>query len=109
VGAGTSPAAVGGVLALIALFLPGILLLVGLIPFWDKLRQKAWAQAALVGANAAVVGLLLSALIHPVWTHGIQTYTDFGIGLLAFFALHRYKVSAWLVVLSCGIVGYFFY
>jgi len=108
-GAGTNPAAVGGVLALVAIFLPGLLLLIGLLPFWGVIRQKQWAQAGLTGANAAVVGLLIAALIHPVWTHGIQTVTDLGIGFLAFFALYRYKLPAWLVVLSCGVAGYIFY
>jgi len=108
-GAGTTPAAVGGVLALVAIFLPGLLLLIGLLPFWGVIRQKQWAQAGLTGANAAVVGLLIAALIHPVWTHGIQTVTDLGIGFLAFFALYRYKLPAWLVVLSCGVAGYIFY
>ncbi|MGZ0656030.1 chromate efflux transporter [Coraliomargarita sp. W4R53] len=109
VGAGTSPAAVGGILALIAIFLPGLLLLIGLLPFWSIIRQKKWAQAGLTGANAAVVGLLIAALIHPVWTHGIQTITDFGIGFLAFFALYRYKLPAWLVVIGTGVLGYIFY
>jgi chromate transporter len=64
-GAGTSPAAIGGLLALVAIFLPGMLLLIGLLPYWGIIRQKKWAQAGLSGANAAVVGLLLATLIHP--------------------------------------------
>lgn len=104
-GAGTSPAAIGGVLALVAIFLPGMLLLVGLLPFWGILRHKQWAQAGLSGANAAVVGLLLAALIHPVWTHGIQSLADFGIGLTAFVALQKFKSPAWAVVLGCGALG----
>lgn len=105
VGGGTTPAAIGGVLALIAIFLPGLLLLVGLLPYWDAIRHRVWAQAALTGANAAVVGLLLAAFIDPVWTHGIHSLTDFAIGLVAFFALYRDKAPAWLVVLSCGALG----
>jgi chromate transporter len=108
-GGGTTPAAIGGILALIAIFLPGMLLLIGLLPYWNTIRQQTWAQGALAGTNAAAVGLLLSALIHPVWTHGIQTLADFGIGILAFLALSRFKLPAWLVVLGCGIAGYFFY
>lgn len=105
VGGGTNPALIGGVLALVAIFLPGMLLLIGLLPFWGVIRQKQWAQAGLRGANAAVVGLLLAALIHPVWTHGIQSTTDLGIGLLAFLALYRFQLPAWMVVLGCGSVG----
>ena len=104
-GAGTSPAAIGGLLALLAIFLPGMLLLIGLLPYWGIIRQKKWAQAGLSGANAAVVGLLLATLIHPVWTQGIQGVTDLGIGLLAFLALCR-KAPAGLVVLCCGVAGY---
>ncbi len=109
VGGGTSPAIMGGLFALVAIFLPGMLLLIGLLPFWDRIRPKQWAQAGLGGANAAVVGLLLAALIDPVWTHGIQTLKDLGIGLLAFFALYQFKTPAWLVVLSCGLLGYLFF
>lgn len=109
IGAGTTPAAVGGILALVAIFLPGLLLLIGLLPFWGILRQKQWAQAGLCGANAAVVGLLLAALIHPVWTHGIKTITDLSIGIIAFIALYRYQSPAWLVVIGSGIAGYIFY
>jgi chromate transporter len=58
----------GGALALIAIFLPSFLLVVGVLPFWDALRTRAAFQAALRGINAAVVGLLLAALYHPVWT-----------------------------------------
>lgn len=109
IGGGTSPVWLGGLFALGAIFLPGILLLLGLLPFWSIIREKQWAQSALTGANAAVVGLLLAALIDPVWTHGIHTIGDFGIACLAFLALYRYKLPAWLVVLGCGACGYFFY
>lgn len=109
VGGNTSPALLGGILALIAIFLPGLLLLVGLLPFWNTIREKQWAQAALTGANAAVVGLLVAALIHPVWTHGIQSPADALIGLVAFIALSRFQTPAWLLVICCGMVGYIFY
>ncbi|MDQ8193040.1 chromate transporter [Coraliomargarita sp. SDUM461004] len=109
IGAANSPAAMGGILALIAIFLPGLLLLVGLLPFWGKLRSLQWAQSALHGAGATVVGLLLAALIHPVWTHGIQSWSDFAIALLAFLALYKYNFPAWAVVIGSGIAGYIFY
>jgi chromate transporter len=101
----TSPHWIGGVGALVAIFLPGMLLLVGLLPLWNKFRNKVWAQAGLTGANAAVVGLLLAAFIHPVWSHGIQRWPDILLAAVAFIALTRFKTPAWLVVLGCGACG----
>jgi len=101
----TQPYFLGGLGALIAIFLPGLLLLLGLLPYWNKLRDRPWAKAGLTGANAAVVGLLLAALINPVWPHGIHSLVDFTIGTIAFIALYRFKTSAWIVVLSCGIAS----
>lgn len=101
----TQPYFLCGLGALVVIFLPGLLLLVGLLPYWNKLRERKWAKAGLVGANAAVVGLLLAALINPVWPHGIHTLADFAIGALAFIALYCFKARAWLVVLSCGIAS----
>jgi chromate transporter len=106
IGAGTHPAWLGGIGALIALFLPGMLLLIGLLPFWNQFRHRLWAQAGLMGANAAVVGLLLTAFITPVWTHGITSWLDLLIASAAFYALYKYKAPAWLVVLSCGVAGF---
>jgi len=102
----TSPHWIGGAIALIAIFLPGMLLLIGLLPLWNNFRNKVWAQAGLIGANAAVVGLLLAALINPVWAHGVHRWTDVVLALGAFIALSRFKVAAWLVVLSCAACGY---
>ncbi|MGJ8654042.1 MAG: chromate efflux transporter [Opitutaceae bacterium] len=102
----TNPYWLGGLGALIAIFLPGMLLLIGLLPFWNKLRDRKWAKAGLIGANAAVVGLLLAALINPVWPHGIQTWKHFILAAVAFIALYRFKTPSWLVVLSCGLIGF---
>ena len=66
-------------LALVAIFLPSFLLVIGALPFWDALRRRPQAQAALRGVNAAVVGLLLAALYHPVWTSAILTPADFAL------------------------------
>ena len=101
----THPQWIGGLIALVAIFLPGMLLLAGLIPVWNQLRNKAWAQAGIIGANAAVVGLLAAALIDPVWSHGIQGWADGLIAAIAIVALYR-KVPAWLVVFICGGCGY---
>jgi chromate transporter len=102
----TSPHWIGGAIALLAIFLPGMLLLIGLLPLWNTFRNKVWAQAGLIGANAAVVGLLFAALINPVWAHGVQRWTDIVLATGAFIALSRFKAPAWLVVLSCAACGY---
>jgi chromate transporter len=88
----------GGLVCLVAIFLPSFLLVVGALPFWDALRQSSEVQSALRGINAAVVGLLLAALYTPVWTSAIFTPWDFAIGLLAFLLLAFWRVPPWLVV-----------
>ena len=97
----------GGIGALIAIFLPGMLLIAALLPTWDRFRDKIWAQAGMVGANAVVVGLLLAAFVTPVWAHGIQDVPDFVLAAAAFVALYRLKLPAWAVVLGCGACGWF--
>jgi chromate transporter len=94
----------GGLICLVAIYLPTFLLLVGVLPFWDGLRQRAGVQAALRGVNAAVVGLLLAALYTPVWTSAINGPRDFAVGVTAFLALQLWKVSPWLVVVAGAIV-----
>ena len=89
----------GAVVALVAIFLPSFLLIVGALPFWDSLRGRADFQAALRGINAGVVGLLLAALYQPVWTSAIRRPADVGLALAAFGLLALWKAPAWLVVL----------
>lgn len=89
----------GGLLCLGAIFLPSFLLLVGALPFWDALRRRAAVQAALLGINAAVVGLLLAALYRPVWTGAVFGPADFALGLIAFLLLALWGVPPWLVVI----------
>ncbi|MGH8666548.1 MAG: chromate efflux transporter, partial [Burkholderiales bacterium] len=72
----------GAVLCIVAIFLPGFLLMVGVVPYWNRLRRLAPVRSALAGVNAAVVGLLLAALYHPVWTSAIQAPADFALGLV---------------------------
>jgi len=93
----------GGLLCLVAIFLPSFLLVVGALPLWSRLRGAAWAQSALAGINAAVVGLLLAALYSPVWTSAIFTVTDFIIALAAFAALFL-RTPSWLVVIAGAII-----
>jgi chromate transporter len=95
----------GAMLALVAIFLPSFLLVIGALPFWDVLRAAPVFQSALKGINAAVVGLLLSALYNPVWTSAIHSPADFGLGLIAFGLLMFWKCSPWLVVVLTALGG----
>ena len=96
---------VGGVVSLLAVFAPSFFLIVGALPFWEQLRRHRRIQAALLGVNAAVVGLLLAALYQPVWTSAIYGVGDFGLALLALVALRFWRLPPWLVVISCGVLG----
>lgn len=95
----------GGVIALLAIFVPSFLLIFGALPFWANLRKSPRTQAALAGVNAAVVGLLLAALYQPVWTSAVFTGYDAALALLALIALTVWKLPPWLVVLGCGVLG----
>jgi chromate transporter len=95
----------GASLALVAIFLPSFLLVIGALPFWDVLRTMPVFQSALKGINAAVVGLLLAALYKPVWTSAIYSPADFGLGLVAFGLLMFWKCPPWLVVLLTAAGG----
>ena len=95
----------GAMLALAAIFLPSFLLIAGALPFWNLLRSVPRFQSALKGINAAVVGLLLTALYRPVWTSAIYSSADFGLGLTAFGLLMFWKCPPWLVVVLTAIGG----
>jgi chromate transporter len=96
---------VGGVICLIAIFLPSFLLVIGALPFWEQLRRRPAAQAALRGVNAAVVGLLLAALYQPVWTVGITNAADFALASAAFLLLFMWQTPPWLVVILSAAGG----
>ncbi|MCC6889642.1 MAG: chromate efflux transporter, partial [Hyphomicrobiales bacterium] len=96
---------IGATLCLVAIFLPSFLLVIGALPFWDQLRRHPRAQSILSGVNAAVVGLLLAALYHPVWTAGILNGADFALACGAFLLLFMWKTPPWLVVLLSAIGG----
>ncbi len=98
-------ALVGAVLALIAVFAPGFLLLVGMLPFWDTFRRRAGAQALMRGANAAVVGILGAALYQPVWTTAILGPYEFALALTGFMLLEKWKAPSWAVVVLSGLGG----
>jgi chromate transporter len=95
----------GAALGLIGIFLPGILVLLGTLPFWDSFRQRAGAQAMMRGVNAAVVGLLGAALYNPVWTSSVKAPGDFGIALVGFVLLMAWRAPPLLVVVISALSG----
>jgi chromate transporter len=95
----------GAALCLAAIFLPGLLLVLGVLPFWVSLGRAALMPAGLRGVNAAVVGVLLSALYDPVWTKGIGGPADFALALVAFALLVIWKAPSWGVVLVSAAGG----
>jgi len=95
----------GAVICLVGVFLPGLLLVFGALPFWDALRTRPVAQAAMRGANAAVVGILGAALYEPVWTSAILRSYDFALALLGFLLLTVWKAPPWIVVLLLAVGG----
>jgi chromate transporter len=94
----------GAVISLIAIFLPGILVLMGTSPFWETFRRRSDAQAIMRGINAAVVGLLGAALYNPVWTSAVKTPGDFGLALVGFVLLTAWQASP-LVVVAISALG----
>jgi chromate transporter len=95
----------GAVLGLLAIFLPGVLILVGTLPFWEGFRKRTAAQAAMRGVNAAVVGLLAAALYNPVWTSAVRTPADFAVALVGFVLLTVWRTAPLLVVLFSALAG----
>ncbi|MFG1417255.1 chromate efflux transporter [Xanthobacter sp. V0B-10] len=95
----------GAALALVAVFLPGLLLVTGMLPFWDGLRARPAAQAAMRGANAAVVGILGAALYDPVWTGAVHAPADFALALAGFLLLTRWQAPPVLVVALLAGIG----
>lgn len=95
----------GAILSLIAIFLPGILVLIGTLPFWETIRRRAGAQAMMRGVNAAVVGLLAAALYNPVWTSAVNTGGDFGLALVGFVLLTIWRAPPLIVVVISAVGG----
>lgn len=89
----------GALVCLLAIFLPSFLLVIGVLPFWQALRRRPAAQAALTGVNAAVVGLLLAAFYHPVFTAGILDTDDFALAAVCFLLLAVWRLPQWLIVI----------
>jgi chromate transporter len=95
----------GAALGLIGIFLPGVLILMGTLPFWETFRKRAGAQAVMRGVNAAVVGLLGAALYNPVWTSAVKTPGDFGIALVGFVLLTVWRAPPLVVVIISALGG----
>ncbi|MFC2949849.1 chromate transporter [Virgibacillus sediminis] len=95
----------GGLLATFAIFFPAFLLILGTLPFWDELRSNHRIRAALLGVNAAVVGILISAFYDPIWTSSIFAPIDFALAAVLFTMLVYWKLPPWVVVISGAIGG----
>ena len=97
----------GASMALVALALPGLLLVYGVLPYWDGLRRYAAAQSLMRGATAAVVGILGLALYDPIWTSGVHSPRDFALAVAGFLLLTVWKAPPWIVVLALAGAGTF--
>jgi chromate transporter len=95
----------GAMLGLVAVFLPGLLVLTGTLPFWHSFRRRAGALAVMRGVNAAVVGLLAAALYNPVWTSAVRTPADFGVAATGFVLLTVWHTPPLVVVLISALGG----
>ena len=97
----------GGLIAIVAVFLPSFLLLGAALPYWDSLRSRGRIRCALSGVNAAVVGLLLAVLYSPVWTSTVEDTSDFATVVIAAVLLAMWRLPSWLVVMLAAIAGFF--
>jgi chromate transporter len=95
----------GAALGIVGIFLPGILILLGALPFWDTFRQRAGAQAIMRGVNAAVVGLLGAALYSLLWVNSIRSSGDFALALVGFVLLTAWRVPSIVVVILGVLAG----
>jgi chromate transporter len=99
------PGLVGAAIALVAIFLPGLLLVVAVLPWWSKLRLNANMQAAIAGVNASVVGVLLAALYRPVWTSAVHSGWDVAIAAAGFALLIAGRARPIAVVALAALYG----
>ncbi|MEQ2528314.1 chromate efflux transporter [Robertmurraya yapensis] len=95
----------GGVVATIAIFLPAFLLIFGTLPFWDSLRRNRKVKGALMGVNAAVVGILISAFYQPIWTSSILEPIHFAFAAILFSMLVYWKLPPWVIVIAGALGG----
>ena len=99
------PAWVGGLIALAAIFLPSFLLVLGILPLWERVRAIKSVGRALMGVNAAVVGILLAALYDPVFSGAVSSAVDFAMAAAAFALLSFWRIPPWLIVLAAAAAG----
>ncbi|MCU7646725.1 chromate efflux transporter [Pseudomonas piscis] len=95
----------GALVCLLAIFLPGLLLVIGVVPFWQALRHRQAIQAALAGVNAAVVGLLAAALYQPLWTSTVRGPLELLAVALAFLLLRSGRVPPWALAVLGALIG----
>jgi chromate transporter len=98
----------GGLIALFAIFLPSLLLVVGVLPFWDQLKREGWARGLVAGVGATVVGVLAAALWDPVLMTAVRRPADWALVAGAFIFLQVAKAPPWLVVLGFAAATGFF-
>lgn len=101
----TRTGAAGALCGIVAIFLPGLLVVLGALPFWDGSRRRLGAQAAMRGINAAVVGLLGAALYDPLWTTSIESGADVALALAGFILLTAWRAPPLLVVVLVAAAG----
>ncbi|RSK25731.1 chromate efflux transporter [Bacillus sp. HMF5848] len=95
----------GGLIATAAIFLPAFLLVFGTLPFWAALRRNTKVRGALVGVNAAVVGILIAAFYNPIWISSIFRPIDFAFAAVLFSLLIHWKLPPWIIVVIGAIGG----
>lgn len=95
----------GGIIATVAIFLPAFLLVIGALPFWDQLRNHPKITGAIMGMNAAVIGILIAALYSPIWTSSILEAKDFALAVILFSMLSYWKLPPWIVVVTGAVAG----
>lgn len=96
----------GAAICIVGIFLPSFLLIIGVLPFWEKIRRYRTLQAVIKGINATVVGLLIAALYDPIWVSTIHTTRDFALAIAAFGLLQFWRTPPWIVVILGAIAGY---
>ncbi len=96
---------IGGLVATAAIFLPAFLLILGALPFWDLLRNNEKVKGAVMGVNAAVIGILISALYTPIWTSSILEPVHFALAAILFVMLVYFKLPPWVIVVTGAIGG----
>lgn len=94
----------GALISVVMIFLPSFLLVIGVLPYWDKIRSYSVMRAALIGVNAVVVGILAAAFYNPIWTSAIFSWKDFLLALTAFWFLTFQKVPSYLVVIGLALL-----